>query len=234
MCFPFLGFFFSPPVSFQRSPVSNVSSPSSPHPHLSHCQTLLPKTKIASDFSFVRRPRPSKTLAFEACAVLLAGNGAALWCLLQEFIPRSAPGGVGACQGASVVVRVLEKPCLSWVKPAGLYGGDGGHGHRHGTLFLHFQTNSLTHRSNNRVIPPILVPFTKGTGLEALETAWPSLGRLSWFNTWDESSTMGPEAFMIDRKGLFFLPQFSIIHLRVVCKIPRDFGEEEIGMRRGG
>ena len=143
--FPFLGFFSSPPVSFQHSPVSNVSSSSSPHPHLSHCQTLLPKTKIASDFSFVRRPRPSKTLAFEACAVLLAGNGAALWCLLQEFIPRSAPGGVGACQGASVVVRVLEKPCLSWVKPAGLYGGDGWHGHRHGTLFLHFQTNSLSH-----------------------------------------------------------------------------------------
>lgn len=46
--------------------------------------------------------------------------------------------------------------------------------------------------------------------------------------------TVGPEAFMIDREGLFFLPQFSIIHLRVVCKIPRDFGEEEIGMRRGG
>lgn len=153
--FPFSRIFFFLPVSFQHSPVSNVSSPSSPHPHLSHCQTLLPKTKIASDFSFVRRPRPSKTLAFEACAVLLAGNGAALWCLLQEFIPRSAPGGVGACQGASVVVRVLEKPCLSWVKPAGLYGGDGWHG----TLSLHFQTLSLTHRSNNGVIPPILVLF---------------------------------------------------------------------------
>ena len=96
------------------------------------------------------------------------------------------------------------------------------------------QTLSHTHRSNNRVIPPILVPFTKGTGLEASETAWPSLGRLSWFNTWDKSLTVGPEAFMIDREGLFFLPQFSIIHLRVVCKIPRDFGEEEIGMRRGG
>ena len=38
---------------------------------------------------------------------------------------------------------------------------------------------------------------------------------------------------MIDREGLFFLPQFSIIHLRVVCKISRDFGEKEIGMGRG-
>lgn len=73
-------------------------------PYLSHCQTLLPKTKIASDFSFVRRPRPSKTLAFEACAVPLAGNGAALLCLLQEFIPRPAPEGVGSCQGANAAV----------------------------------------------------------------------------------------------------------------------------------
>lgn len=45
---------------------------------------------------------------------------------------------------------------------------------------------------------------------------------------------MGPETCKWARKGLFFLPQFSIIHLRVSCKIPRDFGEEEIGMRREG
>ena len=35
---------------------------------------------------------------------------------------------------------------------------------------------------------------------------------------------------MIDREGLFFLPQLSIIHLRAVGKIPRALGEEEIGM----
>lgn len=120
--FPYSRIFL--PLSFQSSPVLNVSSPTStPHPHLSHCRTLLPKTKIASDFSFVRRPRPSKTLAFEACAVPLAGNGAALLCLLQEFIPRSAPGGVGARHGAAV--RATDKPYSSWVRPAGLCGGYG-------------------------------------------------------------------------------------------------------------
>lgn len=49
----------------------------------------------------------------------LAGNGAARLCLLQEFIPRSAPGSVGAHQGVSAVVMALEKPCLSRVMPTG-------------------------------------------------------------------------------------------------------------------
>lgn len=35
---------------------------------------------------------------------------------------------------------------------------------------------------------------------------------------------------MIDREGLFLLPQLSVIHLRAVCKIPRALGEEEIGI----
>lgn len=117
---PLPGFFA---FVLQHLPVLNGSSPASPHPHLSHCQTLLPKAKIASDFSFVRRPRPSKTLAFEACAVPLAGNGAALLCLLQEFIPRSAPGGLGPCQGRSAAGRTTDKPCLSRVTSAGLCKG---------------------------------------------------------------------------------------------------------------
>lgn len=49
-----------------------------PQPNLSYRQTLLPQTKIASEFSFVKHPCPSKTVVWEACAVPLAGNGAAL------------------------------------------------------------------------------------------------------------------------------------------------------------
>lgn len=61
-------------MSSQYLPVSKVSPPPPSFP----LQMLLSNTKIAFEFSFARDPRPSKTLASEACAEPLAGNGAAM------------------------------------------------------------------------------------------------------------------------------------------------------------
>lgn len=53
----------------------------------------------------------------------------------------------------------------------------------------------------------LLVPFTRVTGLELLESVWLLLGLLwedlSWINAWDGGLALGPEAFMIDRVIVF-------------------------------
>lgn len=62
----------------------------------------------------------------------------------------------------SVVVRVLEKPCLSWSKATcrhmeGIAGMATGMGH-----FSSTSKQTLTHRSNNRVIPPFWYLLPRG------------------------------------------------------------------------
>lgn len=198
-----------------------MSLPQPPPPHLSHCQTLLPKTKIASEFSFVRRPRPSKTLAFEACAVPLAGNGAALLCLLQGFIPRSAPGGVGAHQGAQAAQRAPGTPYFSWVMPADLCGGYGWSGLGCG---IRWDTSPASkprpspsqhlHRESSSA--PVLVPLARGIGLTRLKRAW-LLPAFLWEAPaflWEDCPGLrkgqrfglGTSVLTIDSRGCFTFP----------------------------
>lgn len=189
-CFPFVGF---SACHFNTHLFKCLFPPACPHPHLSHCQTPLPKTKIASEFSSVRRPRPSKTSAFEACAVPLAGNGAAPLCLLQEFIPRSAPGGVGAHQGAHAAVRATRSPASAGhaCRAVWRYGWGGcGHGIRWDffspskTCMFPPQHTTHTHtESSSGVIALFFGTFTRG---QACAPSWLSsnTGGIMAFALW--------------------------------------------------